>query len=66
MLLLIENTDKLTINPILPGFFGPCILQGDVKLLPCYKSSLANALVIKLSQIVDQVKWGLLVYTLFP
>ena len=68
-----RNTEKrissseqfcLFVNPISPGLFGPCILLGWAKIPPCHKSSLANTLIMKLGQLVDQVKWGLLVYSL--
>ena len=52
------------VNPISPGLFGPCILLGWAKMPPCHKSSLANAVIMKLGQLVDQVKWSLLVYSL--
>ena len=54
------------LNAISPGLFGPCILPGWGKIAPCHKSSLANALIMKLGQLVDQVKWGLQVYNLLP
>ena len=46
-----------------PGFLVPVFSRVGV---PCHKSSLANALIMKLGQLVDQVKWGLQVYSLLP
>ena len=48
------------------GFLVPVFSWGGAKLLPCHKSSLANALIMKLGELVDQVKWGLLVCSLLP
>ena len=48
------------------GFLVPVFSWGGAKLLPCHKSSLADALIMKLGELVDQVKWGLLVCSLLP
>ena len=58
-------------NPISLRLFGPCILLGCIlpllsycPVFPCHICSLANALIMKLGHLVDQVRWGLLVYSL--
>ena len=55
-------------NLISPGLFGPCILPvwGKIALPQCHKSNLANAWIMKLGRLVDQLKLSLLVYGLLP
>ena len=38
------------------GFLVPVFSRGGAKLPPCHESSVANALIMKLGQLVDQVK----------
>ena len=52
------------VNPISSGVFGPCILP--LWGIPCHKFNLSDAVMMKFGQLVDQVKWGLMAYSLLP